>query len=98
MREVRRASATRGEIRDATVAASVAVGEAAIPHLMRARAFDCRSVALSPGDCENSQTPPAILHSPQTLAVELWWPRHNAEVKEQQAATSRASAALASDA
>jgi hypothetical protein len=23
---------------------------------MRARAFDCRSVALSPGDCENSQT------------------------------------------
>jgi hypothetical protein len=39
LREVRRASATRGEIRDATVAASVALGEAAIPHSMRARAF-----------------------------------------------------------
>jgi hypothetical protein len=39
MREVRRASATRGEIRDATVAASVALGEAAIPQLVRARAL-----------------------------------------------------------
>jgi RND superfamily putative drug exporter len=32
------------------------------------------------------------------IGARLWWPRHNAEVKEQQAATSRASAALASDA
>jgi len=32
----------------ATVAASVAPAEAAIPQLVRARAFDCRSVALSP--------------------------------------------------
>jgi hypothetical protein len=39
MRELRRASATRGEIRDATVAASVALGEAAIPQLVRARAL-----------------------------------------------------------
>jgi hypothetical protein len=56
LREVRRASATRREIRDATVAASVALGEAAIPQPVRAPAFDCRSVALSPGDCESRQT------------------------------------------
>jgi hypothetical protein len=38
---------------DATVAASVALGEAAIPQLVRLVPFDCRSVALSPSDCES---------------------------------------------
>jgi hypothetical protein len=47
----------RGRNSDATVAGSVALGEAAIPQLVRLVPFDCRSVALSPSDCESGQTP-----------------------------------------